>query len=287
MRLTVTIASRGRPALLNQAIDAALSNAALPSTRVLAAVDQDDDATLAEVKERSRLKISVRKREDSVGAKWNRALRELPADVTMMATDNSVIASPGYDREIIDAARLFPDGIGCVYTKMANASFPHYQAVTSRWADIVGRIYPTYFPYWFVDHWLDDVARMTGRIIMTDVVVDDTSRQGLRTTEMRDVRLWCALFDSLQEERREEARRLIAKMDDQPWRKALQLRSFPQVEARSLWINQMCRASAEAIEYYRGAGAPDERYARIKEVGSDRLRERIADLEREAARTEI
>lgn len=283
MRLTVTIASRGRPALLNQAIDAALSNAALPSTRVLAAVDQDDDATLAEVKERSRLKISVRKREDSVGAKWNRALRELPADVTMMATDNSVIASPGYDREIIDAARLFPDGIGCVYTKMANASFPYYQAVTSRWADIVGRIYPTYFPYWFVDHWLDDVARMTGRIIMTDVVVDDTSRQGLRTTEMRDVRLWCALFDSLQEERREEARRLIAKMDDQPWRKALQLRSFPQVEARSLWINQMCRANAEAIENDRGAGAPDERYARIKEVGSDRLRERIADLEREAA----
>jgi len=35
--------------------------------------------------------------------------------------------------------------------------------------DRLGHIFPELFPYWFVDHWTDDIARLIGRLSFADV----------------------------------------------------------------------------------------------------------------------
>jgi hypothetical protein len=82
-------------------------------------------------------------------------------------------------------------------------------------------IYPEIFPYWFVDHWLDDVARMIGRISYAEVAVKMDAKPP--TQGMREPAFWAYLFDATTEERREIARKIIDSPDFQEteWRKKL------------------------------------------------------------------
>ena len=50
----------------------------------------------------------------------------------MIGGDDDPVVTKGYDSKILDAAQLFPDGIGMVYGHMANASFSRAVAPTSR-----------------------------------------------------------------------------------------------------------------------------------------------------------
>lgn len=271
MKLTMALASRGRPDLLLDTVKRTVANMVLPDTRLLVCLDEDDKPSREIIENLlgldSRIKVSVNVREDSRGQKYDRALMSTPADIYMPTCDYAPLLTPGFDKMIVEAAEQFPDGIGVVYTQMANLSFPAYQAMTAKLVAKLGYIYPHYFPFWFIDHWMDDIARMIDRIAYVDVDCTPVIREGgHKTIGLRDLEFWTTLYDVGRVERRREALSIIADLDEPEWRKKALPKNFAMIDDRSAGINQGVRNNAAFIEKNRGGveSEPDERYQRIK-----------------------
>lgn len=286
MRLTINLATRGRPRLAVETIERTLPNIELPDTLLMVSVDGDDEQSVESLTcyalDEPRVKVSIRPREDSLGEKYSRALHLTPADVYLAMVDYAPHVTPGFDRLILEAAALFPDNIGVVYNPLANASFPGINGITHGLAVKMGFIYPPWFPYWFVDHWLDDIARLINRISFAMVEIDTSKRPG--TQDLRDLRFWTTLFDALHLRRRRMAQEIIrsAEFEEPTWRKELSLRHFPLIESRSKWVNDCMRENVVGIESGAGRSLPDEaRYARVKARGVALMKELIVELEQE------
>ena len=288
MRLTHIIPTRGRPQRLIETIGQTERNIGRKDTRILVCVDDDDEDTLDALDRgivsiaHERIIVSIRPREDSRGEKYDRALTEAPADLYLLGVDTVPILTPGYDQILLDSARLFPDGIGCVYGPMANFSFPTLQAITARMADLIGYLYSHEYPFWFIDHELDDICRITGRFTFVDVAMPRNSAS--QTIRMRDLAWWCDYFDAMTIERRKVAMRIIDACVDLEWRKALLRTQHPVTEHRSFSINQYVRLNAPKIEQVRGdAAAPDPGYLRLKAAAEARLVRLLPELAAAAA----
>lgn len=276
MSLTIALATRGRAKILQKTLDRTLPNIKDPLTRVVVLCDEDD----VEMQpfrnfkyEKHRVEFSIAPREDSVGAKFNRVLGIAPADCYLVMVDYVAFTTPGFDEKILEAASIFPDGIGVVYNHMANLSFPFMNAVTAGWVEKTGGIYPEIFPYWFVDHWLDDVARMIGRIAFADVDVKGDFKPP--TQGMREPKFWATLFDATTIDRREIAHRIIDSNDFQEpqWRKTLLKTHHPLIEERSMMLNNHVKGMAALDK------SSDVRYLRIRAQAEEIMKERFSELE--------
>jgi hypothetical protein len=282
MKLAINLASRNRPQLLYDTVMRTASQIRNPDTVFMVSADADDQPTIDMMMPLDKLaggprliEVDIRQREDTIAAKWNRVVENNPdADVYMLMCDDGPIITPGFDEAIIEAASIFPDGIGCVYNRLDNMSFPGIQAPTRRLVELMGdEIYVPLFPYWFVDHWLDDIARMTDRISYCDVEHDcDTNRPP--TMEMREPGWWATFFDACYLRRREIARRIIDATDEPQWRKDLLHRNHPIVEQRSKIINDCVRGD-RGLAAYAAKNAPDERYNRVRAAAVALLRDEL------------
>ncbi len=241
MSLSIILATRGRPQLLLPTVRRTLTNIKRPDTKLVIAVDADDKPTLA-AHARGELEgtiVSVLPREDSLGEKYNNRMAVAPADVYLVMVDYAEHITPGFDQKLLDAASVFPDRIGVIYNHLANRSFPEINAVTHRMAELMGGIYPPHFSFWFVDHWLDDIARLTDRIAFCDVRIDASRRPG--TMERREPYWWATFFDALWPERATIATRIIDVLEEPAWRKRLLKERFPLSQQRSQRINNVVR----------------------------------------------
>lgn len=278
--LVINLATRGRPEILIDTIERTLANVTRIDTRFLVSADDDDEPTIDALRpymvRDNGIDVSIEPREDSLGGKYNRALKLFPdADVYLAMVDYAPHITYGFDERILDAARQFPDGIGVVFNWFANLSFPQINAVTKKLVDLMGCIYPECFPYWFVDHWLDDIARMIDRIAFADVHVDLSKRTVSPgkpwTQEMREPDLWATCFDMMVLERRELAFRIIDELTEPAWRKAMLKRNHPLVEHRSFILNQIVRNDMAGLGVQ---GEMPERYQRIR----TEVKAKVADL---------
>lgn len=278
MTLSIILAGRGRPEPLERTIAKTIENIALPSTQFIIALDHDDPKC-AEVARRfePRVEVAVWPREDSLGAKFNRVLSIAPADVYLDMVDYAPIVTPGFDRIVLDAAMVFPDEIGFVFSRLANISFPYSQAVTHRTAEIMGGFFPEWFPYWFIDHWVSDIAQMIGRCAFSDITCDVSRRPG--TQDKRDPAFWATLYDALRYERHAIANRLLEAAIEPEWRKKILRSYWPIIDQRSEMINDGVRRTSPYVQQ-----APsDERYERIKAAAVEKMRELMAQHELIAA----
>ncbi len=277
-RLTINIATRGRPELLRWTLEQSLPRMGLLDSTMMVSVDEDDQPTLDSLKllpKDSRLLISVKPREDSRGEKYDRALTEAPADVYLLATDYGAIHTPGFDEKILEAASIWPDGIGCVYTNMCDELVPMLQAPTAKYAEKVG-LYggPGYgclanhaYPFWFIDHETADLAWMIGRVNFADVTVSQVKRPKT-TTRLRDLAFWAGYYEFMVLERRGIAKGIIMDPEFQApdWLKKQLCNWHPLVEMRSRSRNGRVIHGASSGEQARGEqGPPDEGYVRSKQ----------------------
>jgi hypothetical protein len=264
MKLLISLATRNRPQKLLATIKQSMVHWTHPNTEMIVQCDADDYATLGlftDTKLDKRVRVSVKSREDTIAEKWNRAVAE-PADVYLIAADDDPIVTPGYDTKILEAASLFPDGIGMVYGHMSNASFSSIMAPTRKWVEKLGYILPEYFPYWFCDHWIDDIGHMTQRIVHADIRSDQ--RKIGTTQEMREPAWWATWFDAAFLFRRQEALKLIYALDETDKHKDLLRTQYMRVEYRSKWINDSVRAQERAGQLPINPDTKDERYLRVK-----------------------
>ncbi len=282
MKLVISLATRGRPQQLLDTVRRSVVNLALPNTVMQVQLDLDDAARTTLDALRSidkRVQPIVREREDTIAAKWNRAVSE-PADLYLVAADDDPYITPGYDAKLIEAAKRFPDGVGMVYGHMANASFSGVVAPTAGLVQKMGdKIFPEYFPYWFCDHWTDDIARLIGRISFADVRTDQ-SKVG-KTQEMREPGWWATWFDAAYLRRREQAHAIINGdgFHEPAWVKEILLTHHPLIEFRSRWINENVRAQDAQYRQWSGLSNSDERYQRVRQRAIDMLPDLFVGME--------
>ncbi len=277
MRLVISLATRARPAMVVETIKRSLPNWTNKDTIMQVQLDHDDPASLealTNAKLRDRVLLNVQQREDTVAGKWNRVL-SLPADVYSIAGDDDPYITYGYDDKILEAAKRFPDGIGMVYGHLANLSFTGSLSMTRKMADMLGYIQPEYFPYWFCDHWTDDVVKMIGRISFADIRTDQSKAPD--TMERREIGWWTTFFDACYLKRRKEARAIIDSDEfmGEPWHKELLRAHHPLIEHRSRVLNGFVRAQTPASTL----SLKEERYVRIKQKALNMLDDLLADPE--------
>lgn len=290
MSLSINIGTRGRPEKLKITVTETLKNTVRDDTKILISIDEDDTKTIGALDtlpKDPRILFSIKPREDNRGEKSDRVLTEAPGDVYMVGSDSVPILTKGYDQIILNGRNLFPDHIGVICTAMQNASFPSFQAVTREWVDIVGHVYCHDYPFWFIDHELDDLARMTGRMVFVDVADNAIPMRPSKTNRLRDLVFWCDYYDTARFRRRATAFRIIDKLQCPQWQKKMMRTWHHPVEARSTWINECCRREADKIEAVRGEpGEPDPGYLRAFEKARQTLKEmnqEIKALYQEAA----
>jgi len=276
MNLTVNLITRGRPDRLVKTLDGTLPLLEDPATTFVVSVDEDDQATLDVLYSFDRIVVDCRPREDALGSKWNRGL-DYPADVYFGLADYNPVLTQGFDRKILEAASLFPDGIGVVYSNMANFSFPTGQGVTHGLVEKLGWMYPPLFPYWFVDHWIDDIAKLIDRISFADVQVNFIDAKP-PTQESRELGFWATFYDMMRLMRRAQARSIIDSDDFQEpeWRKEILRRHYPLHEYRSQWINNHVRDMPQGAHVSGG-----ERYDRLRAQAVEMMQAAWPALEKE------
>jgi hypothetical protein len=282
MKLTINIATRGRPELLEYTIKNTLPNIRLPNTVLMVSVDDDDTATQNLIKRDSLnpVRWSIKPREDSRGEKYGRALTAAPADVYLPAVDCAPILTPGFDEIILERARLFPDGIGVVRTPYINNVFPPaLQALTAGYVEKMGYIYNPEYPFWFIDHEVHDMARLIGRYVEAPIEVKTQGTRPAKTIRLRDVSFWATYYDLMALERRAKARAIIEGFQAPAWVKAHLRDNYHGIEHEARQINDTVRRNAAAIEAQRGDdGPPDEGYLRAKAKAEAKLDRLISAL---------
>lgn len=284
MSVTINLATRGRPERLLVVVEKTAKMLTRDDTCYMISVDDDDQPTLDIVDKLSavdsRVFVNIKPREDAIGDKWSRNL-ERPADVYTIQGDYRVPTKPGWDAMLNDAAALFPDGIGGVYSHMDNASFPAATALTHGLTTKLGYFYPSVYPFWFVDHHADDILRIIDRIAFIDMSFDTVGGRKPNTHEMREVPFWATFFDCQRLVRRRAAHAIINSADFQEpeWRKKILLSHHPLIEYRSQWINDSVRDMFANADPNMNTGG--DRYRRVKEQASAIMRELWPELKAE------
>jgi len=267
-RLGISLATRGRPDRLLQQVQTCSSNWVNPSTKLYIQVDADDQPTIDLCTKQGwvgegKIIANIAPREDTVASKWNRIL-SVDADVYCYHADDDPYTTFGYDQLILDAANRFPDGIGAVFGHLANLSFSCTYAATAKYVQKLGFLLPDYFPYWFCDHWTDDLARMIGRISFANIRTDQ-SAPGV-TQEMREPGWWATFYDAAYLFRRKQALDIINDPEFvcPDWQKELLIAAFPLIDVRSRMINQSVRNNHRQLAAASGNLPMDDRYMRVK-----------------------
>lgn len=283
MRLSVVIATRGRPDLLLDTVHHTALHMANPSTRMLICVDDDDRATrdaMIKLPTDDRITVSVGPREDSRGEKYDRALKAAPADIYLPLPDYAPVLTPAFDQAISNEFWLWPDLIGIVCTPLVDQMIPGLQAMGSGLVSKLGHIYSHDYPFWFVDHEMMDLCDMLQRIAFVDVAVD-VSRRPDKTMRLRDLQFWTLYYDAMTDERVAKALSIIdsVEFDDSQWRKARLRNCDPRIPLRSWVRHQGIRSQAADYEKERGipGARPDEGYLRLYAKAKARLDGLVAE----------
>jgi hypothetical protein len=101
--------------------------------------------------------------------KWNWLAQTAMTDKTnnlfMLAADDMVFTTPGWDKAIIDHYNALPEGrkqhVYALRDSRDENGTPHI-IVTREWIETMGYFVPPIFLHWFIDSWTVDMAKSAG-----------------------------------------------------------------------------------------------------------------------------
>jgi len=274
MSINACIASRGHPRPLRETLMQTLGASTLSTTKAVVALDNDDvtmhGPALEKLKNLSdKIIISMADREDSLGAKYNRAAAAFKADMYVMLTDDEQIVTPDWDKKLEEAASWFPDGIYCICfgSPPAPSWMPAGFVVSHKLMEMMGFFLNPHHPYWWHDTTLAEITHFIGRTVHVDVQMAYPYGYG-KTRGCRDVSYWATFFDMLRPARWEIAQRIIDSPEnlDPTYRKIQLKQNVNNLAQQFQTSNSALRDPLQArrFETDQAYDAPaDERYQRI------------------------
>lgn len=153
--ISILCPTRGRPDGLDELIATAKATAAGPIQLVIY-VD-DDDESMADWNGDAHV---IRGPRILLSEAWNRCAERATFNVMMHCGDDIRFRTPGWDWQVLEAFRRYPDRIVLVHGRdgihdeaMATHGFLH-----RRWVDTIGCFVPPYFSSDYNDLWLTEVA---------------------------------------------------------------------------------------------------------------------------------
>ena len=274
MSVSYCIAARGHPQLLRDSAAITWAMSRRDDTRLVIALDDDDGETIAAAEQLKafageKIVLSVAPREDTLGAKYNRAWRAHRADLYVIGCDDTAAITEGWDT-LLAGAECFADGIGAVYFGHMPGVFQGGQAVTGALAEELGYLAAPYFPTWWHDTWLDEIVRMLDRVHLVPVALKAIGPVG-RTRGLRDIAWWATFFDVMRDERRAQVEGILRSASfaaSSEWRAGL-LKVLPyhcaNFAARTAHFRDP--ATVARFEADMAYDAPDDaRYLRAKDA---------------------
>ena len=282
MTISVCIASRGRPLLLQQTVRTLCAGMTLPDTFISIALDQDDKdmeacwtpAFMAPWNDR--IRVTVEPREDSLGAKYNRAQTYSPADLYVLWADDIIMPDKGWDAKLAEAAAQLPDQCGIVLFGQIPGVFQPGLAMTQKFIDAQGFFNVPYFPFWWGETWPLEIATMAGCCVHADVRVELLQPIKGGSRGVREILFWARLYDELRPRRVATARKIILMGSETADRKTALLDALPVWKEHWTKSNSILRDPDQAarLEVHYSYDAPaDERYLRLKAKAETMLAE--------------
>jgi hypothetical protein len=132
------------------------------------------------------------------------------SEVYVTTVDDVSFATPGWDEIVRAAFNQHPDGV--------LLAFPHdpgnSQAVTYPifgwgWLNTLNCLYIGYFAYWYDDRWVEEIARLAGRLKKLDMTFPPLGDEKGLTKRMRNLPFWARFVQLTLPDRIESARKLI------------------------------------------------------------------------------
>lgn len=275
MRVNVCIPTRNKPDYLAEYMAITRANAVLPLTRFVVAADTDD-VKLPEyerVCDLPNVHLSIAKREDALGQKFNRCAEAERADIYVMAVDDVAIATPGWDRILVEEAGRFPDGLVNMQfgVEPHGEPIPGFQAITHRMVQLQGGLAPPYFPFWWHNTWAWEVSELCGRDWPVPIDAHYPKIGEFPSAPRRDVGLWAAFFDEMRVTRAEAADRILEASDNPAWLNEKMRRARPAIMAMQLQRGA-CLRNPEFVARLDSLPDPlDARHARLRNKAADAL----------------
>lgn len=162
--ISLCVPTRGRPARFKQMLDSARATAA-GKFEVVAYLDHDDEAEYeAEtgvVYARGRRPLTDHNLVQMSGL-WTRAWERASGDIAMLAADDIVFETGGWDEAVEAEFARVPDRILMVSTRNGQDDRPLLPFVSREWIDAVG-FTPDDLQGWFADEWIWSMAAEVGR----------------------------------------------------------------------------------------------------------------------------
>lgn len=274
MKIAVCIASRGRPEQLRKTLEYLQSTMELPETVISVAIDSDDMLGDAFVNT-PRVLWSSYPREDCLGEKYNRAQKQVDADVFLLWADDMTIITPAWDRKLADAAKTFGADAGVLYFGKVEGVFLPGVAVNKKMIEYMGRFHNELFFFWFGETWVDEIGRFADRILHVNIDVQLLEGVKGKSRGVREITFWAELFDRMRPARRAIAEKIIDESSEPTWRK-IQLRQ--RLAGLEQWLaqrNSKLRDPEQAKmleKFYSSGDAPDERYDRMKNLAIEMMK---------------
>ena len=213
------INTRGNPDLLSATVLSLARLARWPNElKFCCRVDQDDLDTLASIARlRNYVNLSyvIGPRPMSLGAELNRFCHNVKAGFYHVINDDVIPLTPNWDepqRKRRDERAAKGKSAALVACWMlpeipgGGMSTPDYPIVTREWLDAApgGNIFTEYFPFWFDDRWLQEVAMYVFGKGIGPLPIGLSARKQ-RTQRMRDIVFWFDFFIALADERISQA----------------------------------------------------------------------------------
>jgi len=169
MKISVIIATRGRPDSLSSTIKSILITATTPDVEIVVYVDDDDIPTIECCKSfnNSSLKVITGPRPHIIAEAYNIAYEHCTGEIIMVCCDDIRFETVGWNQLVSNEFNKIDDRIAIVY---GDDGFKHEKKATlpfmhQNWIEVVGYVLPPYFVRENGDRWLTDVSRLIGRCI--------------------------------------------------------------------------------------------------------------------------
>ncbi|MBF0227302.1 MAG: hypothetical protein HQK76_17795, partial [Desulfobacterales bacterium] len=148
------------------------------------------------------------------------------AGIYMGISDDYIFIKKHWDELVRQAFNSYPDRILLAYPEDPTAGGEQvtFAIMSAEWLNIVGRFVPEYFPFWFGDTWIDQVAKLIQRKVKLDMRMEPQGGKG-KTQGMKNLVFWQNFFNNMLDERINEAdalRRSIYPPDSTEYHKSSQ-----------------------------------------------------------------
>ena len=164
----------------------------------------------------------------SVSKSWNIIAEKCEGDILVMANDDEVWITKGWDRRLNEEADKFPDDIYCIYFDDGyihdkGCSFP---MISRKWFETLGYFTPGIFKFLANDTWIEYTARYIDRLhYVPDVLIEHRhhlyGNAEIDNTYKRNIDEYLGKMEDAtyfyskecQDKIKEEAKKLISEMD--------------------------------------------------------------------------